>query len=431
MQDLVALGTGNSRLMKSNISPSTTLSELISMLNNGTFPYDIGPLNAAGISQQGTPLNKSTLLTDAVASMFGFGSDAVPNDLFSILSQSVLYKTGTSGAQIGTLPVGTTIYLNENGSPVPYIIVNQGIPQNSSLYDSSCDGTWVLRQDVYENSSWDADNSNALPGADIFATMAGMLNLYDSRVRNAIQAVKIPYCVGGDSSIVNSGANGLQCNIFPLGVYEVGWTTNTNSRFPVDGAVLSYFQGTDEIDSKRIAYLNGEANTWWLRSVRTSSTNGVWRVLTTGNYSYGGASGSHGIRPAFVLPTSFAVSYQPPGLYDVSDNLLIQLPGVQIETGSYVGTGTYGASNPNTLTFEFEPKVWGVYSHVSHIDNNSYVTLYDKNIFPWGINTEEFEIATNINWTISFDGNKANWYGTNATYQRNSSGIMYYYFAIG
>lgn len=103
----------------------------------------------------------------------------------------------------------------------------------------------------------------------------------------------------------------------------------------------------------------------------------------------------------------------------------------QIATGSYVGTGTYGASNPNTLTFEFEPKVWGVYSHVSHIDNNSYVTLYDKNIFPWGINTEEFEIATNVNWTISFDGNKANWYGTNATYQRNSSGIMYYYFAIG
>ena len=31
----------------------------------------------------------------------------------------------------------------------------------------------------------------------------------------------------------------------------------------------------------------------------------------------------------------------------------------RIETGSYVGTGTYGASNPNTLTFGFVPKVWG------------------------------------------------------------------------
>ena len=29
---------------------------------------------------------------------------------------------------------------------------------------------------------------------------------------------------------------------------------------------------------------------------------------------------------------------------------------VEIETGSYRGTGTYGHSNPNTLTFSFEPK---------------------------------------------------------------------------
>lgn len=28
----------------------------------------------------------------------------------------------------------------------------------------------------------------------------------------------------------------------------------------------------------------------------------------------------------------------------------------RIETGSYVGTGTYGESNPNSLTFQFQPK---------------------------------------------------------------------------
>lgn len=30
---------------------------------------------------------------------------------------------------------------------------------------------------------------------------------------------------------------------------------------------------------------------------------------------------------------------------------------VKIETGSYVGTGTYGSSNPNSLTFGFQPKI--------------------------------------------------------------------------
>ena len=96
MQDLVALGTGNSRLMKSNISPSTTLSELISMLNNGTFPYDIGPLNAAGISQQGTALNKANLLTDATASLIGLSSDATPNDAFQTLRKLVSTAQSTA-----------------------------------------------------------------------------------------------------------------------------------------------------------------------------------------------------------------------------------------------------------------------------------------------------------------------------------------------
>ena len=88
MENLVPLGTGNSRLMKSNIPASTTLAQLIQMWNNGTFPYDIGPLNSAGISQQGTPLNKATLLKDATAALFGFGGDALPDDMFNALAHT-------------------------------------------------------------------------------------------------------------------------------------------------------------------------------------------------------------------------------------------------------------------------------------------------------------------------------------------------------
>ena len=31
--------------------------------------------------------------------------------------------------------------------------------------------------------------------------------------------------------------------------------------------------------------------------------------------------------------------------------------GVKVQTGSYIGTGTYGPSNPSSLTFEFSPKI--------------------------------------------------------------------------
>ena len=89
MENLVPLGPGNSRLMKSNIPASTTLAQLIQMLNNGTFPYDVGPLNPAGISQQGTPLNKDTLLKDATAALYGLGSEAAPDDVLGMLAGSL------------------------------------------------------------------------------------------------------------------------------------------------------------------------------------------------------------------------------------------------------------------------------------------------------------------------------------------------------
>ena len=41
-------------------------------------------------------------------------------------------------------------------------------------------------------------------------------------------------------------------------------------------------------------------------------------------------------------------------LDDIGD---LQSEQVRIATGSYVGTGTYGASNPCSLTFAFSPKV--------------------------------------------------------------------------
>lgn len=48
-----------------------------------------------------------------------------------------------AGTQISTLEVGTLLKINENGAPVEYLIVNQGLP--SSMYDASCDGYWLDR----------------------------------------------------------------------------------------------------------------------------------------------------------------------------------------------------------------------------------------------------------------------------------------------
>ena len=201
--------------------------------------------------------------------------------------------------QISSLAVGTTVRLNINNSPKEFIIVHQGKP--SSIYDESCNGTWLLMKDCYESRAWHSSNVNNLENSTIHSYLnSTFLNLFDSNIKDAIKQVKIPYRKNGGSGGTNqSGANGLSCKIFLLSGYEVGWTSSDNQYFPPDGAKLSYFEsGTGtSANNKRIANLNGSAAVWWLRSPYTGSTSLVWYVYSNGNYGSSRTSYSTGIRP--------------------------------------------------------------------------------------------------------------------------------------
>ena len=207
------------------------------------------------------------------------------------------------GLSAGDLAVGSSVYLMMNGSAVEYLVVNQGKP--SSIYDDSCNGTWLLMKDIYEGRQWHSSNSNSYKASTIHSYLnSTFLGLFDSDIQAAIKEVKIPYVNGTGSSAVASGANGLAAKIFLLSGYEVGWTQSTNSYFPIDGACLSYFSGLSATDSKRIGYLNGTATGWWLRSPFTSNTKIAWIVGANGGYGNDNCSNSYGIRPALILPYS-------------------------------------------------------------------------------------------------------------------------------
>lgn len=211
---------------------------------------------------------------------------------------------------LSTKAVGSTVKLKVNGTAKEFIVVHQGKP--SSLYDNSCDGTWLLMKDIYENRQWHNSNVNNLENSTIHSYLNGtFLNLFESNIRDAIKQVKLPYRKNGGSGGTNqSGANGLSCKIFLLSGYEVGWTSSDNQYFPQDGAKLSYFEsGTGtSANNKRIANLNGSAAYWWLRSPYASSAYDVWLVYSSGDCSLNGASNSYGIRPALILPSTLLVS---------------------------------------------------------------------------------------------------------------------------
>lgn len=211
---------------------------------------------------------------------------------------------------LSTKAVGSTVKLKVNGTAKEFIVVHQGKP--SSLYDDSCNGTWLLMKDIYEQRQWHSSDVNKLESSTIHSYLnSTFLNLFDSNIKDAIKQVKIPYRKNGGSGGTNqSGANGLSCKIFLLSGYEVGWTSSDNQYFPQDGAKLSYFEsGTGtSANNKRIAKLNGSAAFWWLRSPYTNGTGRVWRVLSDGDCLNNLASVSYGIRPALILPSTLLVS---------------------------------------------------------------------------------------------------------------------------
>ena len=204
--------------------------------------------------------------------------------------------------------IGSTIKLKVNGSAKDFIVVHQGKP--SSVYDDSCNGTWLLMKDIYENRQWHSSNTNDYANSTIHSYLnSTFLNLFESNIKNAIKQVKLPYRKGsGTSTTVTSGSNGLSAKIFLLSATEMSF--NFSYMPSGEGAELAYFKGCADntSDSKRVAYLNGSAAYWWLRSPYCSRFDYALYVYSNGDWNGGGCSSSYGIRPALILPSTLLVS---------------------------------------------------------------------------------------------------------------------------
>ena len=136
------------------------------------------------------------------------------------------------------------------------------------------------------------------------------------------------------------------------------------------------------------------------------------------------------------------IASQIPDVYSKSYIDSILKNNARIQTGSYVGTGTYGANNPCTLTFDFVPIFFIILGYKYDADNlflypwgkvpsgsgNSNTTFYD--IFL----TNEYKLypVENTSSYVKRVDNTYFWYNKNgASGQLNLSDCTYYYLAIG
>lgn len=215
------------------------------------------------------------------------------------------------GTPIGELAVGTSVFMNVNGVRTEFIVVHQGNP-DSSLYDASCNGTWVLMKDVYAKVDVGVDYYYHTGKTNDYLNNT-FLKLLDNGVQTAIKQVKIPYTTWGYTgtyygNVIHKTGNGLSTKIFAPAAGEV----SNNFDGAGDGATLDYFANDSANTTScqnRVAYLNGAACNWKLRTpelsgsgsqVNTlSSTRYIWEngQLNSSNYIR-----TYGMRPQFIFP---------------------------------------------------------------------------------------------------------------------------------
>lgn len=94
---------------------------------------------------------------------------------------------------------------------------------------------------------------------------------------------------------------------------------------------------------------------------------------------------------------------------------------IRAQSVSYVGAGTYGKDNPNTLTFDFVPKIVFIQSTTT-----SSQMLLSPDV------TSALSSYNGYSSDISWNGKTVSWYNKDTKdYQLNSAGVVYSVVAIG
>lgn len=199
------------------------------------------------------------------------------------------------GTPLGTLAVGSTVKIAVGGTDYDWLVVHQGLP--GSMYDASCNGTWLLMKDIYTKMKFDDSRSNLFVNSSLLQYLNTTFHdAIDANVRKLIKVATIPYIAKNNTDAASSG--NLRAWVFLLSMTEVGFVGPASSNMPIEGAKLRYFNSRS-----KIAYFGEEAAAWWSRTPYAVFNWNVWYIESNGDSAYSDVIGfSCGVRPCMILP---------------------------------------------------------------------------------------------------------------------------------
>lgn len=370
MIDSVLKGTGNSRFLKSAVPAGTSWADALAMLQAGTFPIDFNGINTEGFQQVGTPLNKANLLKDATAAQIGLPPSTTPDGMFQALGNTgelhVWCKTTVT-------PAGTTTTYPVSTNPNAYREGSDAKPAGYTLGEviksTGAYGFFGMMGFAY-GTSYFQKISDAIEVAD------------DGSVSHVAPVDDI-----SDSTVLD-GASVFKERI--AGKY-ITLSENSYTKQPY----------TNELPpTNAVLYIPADVNVKMIHPEDASSSNQY--ALFFDRYQP--------VTGYAAIPARTTIEY----IGKLGDKARVQVV-------SYVGTGTYGSGNPNSLTFDFVPKMVMIRCDG---DTNIFDAIYGMR-----------QVATNLSTgdyvTVKWSKKTLSWYSDDGTWQQmNDPGDIYYAIAI-
>lgn len=197
-----------------------------------------------------------------------------------------------AGDVVNVRALGKTVAIQWNGEPALFRAVQVGNP-DPSIYDTSCDGIWMMAVDYLTrmiiglNNDYKASNAHTWCNGDF-------IDGFETELQEKIKMVKIPYWDGtGTEGSLKNGAEGLSTKGFLPSLDEFGYPQSEARSM---GHMLSAFKSGKPPVTK--------SNYFLCRNPTSTNTTEIFGFLTDNSSSKftPRATQEANFTPCFILP---------------------------------------------------------------------------------------------------------------------------------
>lgn len=304
----------------------------------------------------------SAALADDAVTAEKIAEGVIPDSYTKLetLTEETKKQYGYQSFLVSSLNEGDTIILPKNGIPTEFYVCKKSYEPDLNTSGR----TLFVQKNCVDDRVWNSSGKAEYSNSDVDTWLNGEYKeTLPPKIAEAMGETTFRYTPGESGSPVST----LSRSVFLLSLSEFGKESSGYAN--IEGEKLPI------ADSLLSVQLNGENVAQWTRTPQTVSGDSAWTISANSGIAASSVKNKSGVRPAFTLPNDFTytVPVVPDDIFAILSSAVLnkesglqtilgeKISQLKIETGSYVGTGTYNSNDPTIITFsKIKPIIWGV-----------------------------------------------------------------------